>query len=564
MMMLKKGIALTLLLLLCACGGGKGGSSAPEVSVAGEKVNEQEASRFLAQASFGANEKSINDVVSTNVETWIERQFNKPQTLHLSYVDALKAESATENERQFFESFWGQAIAGDDQLRQRVAFALSQIYVVSFNGTLASKSRTIASYYDMLGRNAFGNARTLLEDVSLHPAMGRYLSHLKNQKEDTSKGRMPDENYARELMQLFTIGLYELNLDGSVKLGSNNKPIETYSNDDITGLAKVFTGWSYAGADKSNTRFAGGNADPNRDVLPMQSYPQYHSTSAKSFLGVTIGAQSSADPEASLKVALDTLFNHPNFPPFLSKQLIQRLVTSNPSPAYVERVATVFKSNSAGVRGDMKSVIRAILLDSEARNASMAQNASFGKVREPILRLAHWARAFAATSPSGRYAINNTDSETSSIGQSPMRSPSVFNYYRPAYVPPNSSVADHNLVAPEMQISNESSVAAYVNTMQSVIPNGLSMTTGITDDRLKANYDNLIALTDNPALLVDKLNLWLMANAMTSATRTQIINAVSAVTISSTNATSAANARKNRVYLAILLAMACPEYLVQK
>lgn len=520
-----------------------------------------QASRFLAQASFGANNAAINGVTSSSYSAWIDKQFLMPQKLHRSYMDAQAAGFINGlkdlSQNNFFESFWQQAITGDDQLRQRVTFALSQILVISFqDSNVANYPRGVASYYDTLAANAFGNYRNLLESVSLHPMMGTYLTSLRNQKE--SGTQVPDENYAREVMQLFTIGLYQLNQDGTYLL-SNGKPVETYSSTDIAGLAKVFTGWSWAGPDKSDTRFFGGNADANRDWLPMQSYPKYHSISAKSFLGVTIPAQSAANPEASLKIALDTLFNHPNVGPFIGKQLIQRLVTSNPSPQYISRVAAAFNNNGQGVRGDMRAVIKAILLDNEARTDSTLAFANTGKLREPTLRLANWMRAFDVKSTSGRFLMTSTDDPLSGLSETPMRSPSVFNFYRPGYVPPNTSIASAGLVSPEMQITGETSVVGYLNFMRDIIPNG----TGSSRD-IKADYTPLIALAPTPELLLDQINLNLMASQMSSNLRSQILTAVNSVAIPTNNTANADTAKKNRVYLAIFLTMASPEYLTQK
>jgi uncharacterized protein (DUF1800 family) len=291
----------------------------------------------------------------------------------------------------------------------------------------------------------------------------------------------------------------------------------------------------------------------------MQSYPSFHSTSEKKFLGVTIPAQSSANPEASLKVALDTLFNHPNVGPFIGKQLIQRLVTSNPSPQYIARVSATFNNNGQGVRGDLKAVLKAILLDVEARNEPNLNNAGTGKLREPVLRLANWIRAFNAKSTSGSYRITSLDDPLFALAQTPMRSPTVFNFYRPGYVPPNTSIANAELVAPEMQITAETSVVGYLNFMRDIIPNG----TGSSRD-VKADYSALIPLAVTPDLLLDQINLLLMAGQMSNTLRNQILGAINSVTIPSTAGTSADTAKLNRIYLGIYLTMASPEYLVQK
>lgn len=555
---IRTAFAVSALALLASCGGGSGGgtsntTTAPSV---GGFTTQPQASRMLAQATFGATQSEIESLASSGYMLWLEDQFTKPQSLHRGYMDSMATttgQSATQN--HFHESFWQQAVTGQDQLRQRVAFALSQIFVVSFqDSTIGNHPRGVASYYDTLGAHAFGNYRNLLQAVSLHPMMGIYLTSMRNQKE--SGTRVPDENYAREVMQLFSIGLYELNQDGSPKM-IDNKPVETYTNADIAGLAKVFTGWSWAGPDKSDSRFFGGSPDPNRDWMPMQSYPKYHSSSEKRFLGAVIPA--SATPEDSLRIALDTLFNHPNVGPFIGGQLIQRLVTSNPSPQYISRVAAAFANDGNGVRGDMRAVIRAILLDPEARADVSPETPNAGKLREPVVRLANWMRAFNARSTSGRFLMGNLDDPLNSLGQTPMRSPSVFNYYRPGYVPPNTAIAATGMVAPEMQITGETSVVGYLNFMRDAIPNG----TGSSRD-IKSAYDVELSLADSPDRLVDRVSLLLMANQMSAELRGQILTAINSVTISTTNATAAATARKNRVNLAIFLAMASPEYLVQK
>ncbi len=560
---------LAIAAALTACGGENGSSGEqvlkePPTLPAAEQPSEKDSARFLAQAGFGAPQDVIDRTRRIGFEAWIGEQFGLAQTRHQPYVEARIAEASaagqsTNQHNWVYESFWRAAVAGDDPLRQRVAFALSQIFVVSLlDDNVGQHARGVASYLDMLGRNAFGNFRSLLEDVALHPMMGLYLTHLRNQKEDPVRGRVPDENFAREVMQLFTIGLHELNPDGTPRLDARGAPIETYGNDDVSGLAKVFTGWSWAGPDTSDARFYGygSNAHADRAVLPMQAYPKFHSSSEKRFLGVTVPAQT--DAASSLRSALDRLSSHPNVGPFIGRQLIQRLVTSNPSPAYVGRVAAAFNDNGAGVRGDMKAVIRAILLDPEARRA--VPNANDGKLREPVLRVAHWLRAFAARSASGRFLVGNTDDPNSSLGQSPMRSPSVFNFFRPGYVPPNTEIAAAGLVAPEFQIVHEASLAGYLNTMRSALVSGFG--SGSPRD-VQPDYGALIALTDTPAALVDRVGMLMMAGEMSGSLRAQLIDAVGSVAIPSSSA-QAASARLNRVKLAVFLVLAAPEYLVQK
>lgn len=601
---LRRLLASTLLSLLAACGGGGGGDSQtpaaqqpvvtnpppatatpgtpavpadpgtitpPVVAtptapvpapVAARVFTRKEASRFLGRATFGPNMAAIEALAASNSDAWFAEQFAKPQTLHLSYMDKLIAAQVAANGPRvgftaFYETFWQQAIRSDDQLRQRVAFALSQIFVISMqNETIRPLVRGTSSYYDMLGQHAFGNFRNLLDGVARHPMMGIYMSHLRNQKE--SGTRTPDENFAREVMQLLTIGLVQLNPDGSVKM-SGGKPIDTYTREDVAGLAKVFTGLSWAGPDQSNGRFNGSIADPERDSKPMQMYAAFHSTSEKRFLGQTISGATSGDDD--IKVALDTLFNHPNAAPFFSRQLIQRMVTSNPSPAYVGRVSAVFANNGKGVRGDMQAIVRAVLLDAEAV-AMAGSTMRTGKLREPLLRLANWMRAFDAKPANGIYNIYYLDDPLSGLGQSPLNAPSVFNFYRPSYVPPNSAIASAGLVAPEMQITSEPSVTGYLNFMQEAV------NSGVGDARLvKPDYTNELAVSADANALVDRVDLLLMNGAMSSRLRGQIVNAVNSITLpaaSATNGPQIANLQANRVKLAIFLAMASTDYLVQK
>ena len=579
---IQKLAAIALVSLLAACGGGGGsgtdgatatgpdGSGAPGGAITPASdlpTTKASASRFLSQATFGASETEITRLNQTGFSGWVAEQMAAPATTpHQDYValqtaQLLKDQSPSAN--WIYESFWRQAVSGSEQLRHRTAFALSQIFVISLaDSGVAANPRGVAGYMDMLGRNAFGNFRKLLEDVSLHPMMGIYLSHMKNQKADPVVGRVPDENYAREVMQLFSIGLYELNQDGTVKLDSRNEPIETYTIADITGLARVFTGFSWAGPDKSDARFFGGVPDSDRDIEPMQGYPKFHETGPKTFLGTTV---SDTTPEASLKAALDRLFMHPNVGPFIGKQLIQRMVTSNPSPQYVARVAGAFADNGQGVRGDMKAVIRAVLLDPEARDDTVVGKATGGKVREPVLRVTSWLRAFDAKSTTGRFLVSETDDPVNNIGQTPMRSPTVFNYFRPGYVPPNTTIAAANLVAPEMQTTHESSVAGWTNRMRDAVPNGWGNNPqGANRRDVQPDYTAAIALADKPDQLVDHVSTLMMAGQMPATLRAQIINAVTSVAISTTNATAAETARKNRVYLAVYLTMASPEFIVQK
>lgn len=558
-----RGVALMAALALVACSGARttnSQSSAPPSAV--------EAARFLSQASFGATDAEMSRVRASGYSQWIDQQMVTPAPMgHSAYLEARLAElrvanaAATLNPTDFYYSYWGQAISGPDQLRQRMKLALSEIFVISLTDANID-TRGAGSYYDMLGANAFGNFRTLLEQVTLHPMMGVYLTWLGNQKEDPATGRQPDENYAREVMQLMTIGLYELNLDGTPRTDNSGRLIPTYTSDDIAGLAKVFTGYSYYSPNPTTVTFSGRNLPGDAKVRSMIAYPQFHSTSSKAFLGVVIPASTTSDPAGDLRIALDTLFNHPNVGPFIGRQLIQRLVTSNPSPAYVERVARVFNDNGRGVRGDMSAVVRAILLDEEARSATVANGVNYGKVREPIIRMANWARAFGATSQSGDWMIPSTSANTS-LGQSALTSPSVFNFFRPGYTPPNTRVGTAGLVAPEFQIVDEVTVAGYLNTMQTTIDAGIGQTVNGARD-VRPNYAAEVALATDANALADRMDLILMNGRMSATTRSRIVQAVSAINVPTTAGTAQTTALTNRAKLAIYMTMASPEYLVQR
>jgi uncharacterized protein (DUF1800 family) len=559
-------------LVLGGCGAGGDSAPPPTTGPAPDPTTQVQASRFLAQASFGANTSSIDDVSANGFARWTDNQFamaaGSPHTNYLVSVTASLPAGQTPQDSHVMNTFWRQAATAPDQLRQRVAFALSQIFVVSLtNDAVAEYKRGVASYLDMLGQQAFGNYRDLLEAVTLHPMMGLFLSHLRNQKE--SGNRVPDQNYAREVMQLLSIGLYQLSPDGTLLL-VNGQPVETYDQDDIVGLSRVFTGFSWAGPDTQNGRFFGNDTptpDPNRDVLPMQAYPQFHSTSVKSFLGTTIPAQGNADPRTDLRIALDTIFNHPNVAPFFGRQMIQRLVTSNPSPAYVARVSQAFNAGrftrkdwriGTGRRGDLRATIAAILLDDEARDMAKTADPTFGKVREPVLRLGAWMRAFNARSTSGSFLLGVTDDAAGSLGQSAMRAPSVFNFYRPGYVPPNTAIAAANLVAPEFQIIHEVSVAGYSNFMRTAVQSGV----GSNSPRdIQADYSAELALASDPDKLIDRIDLLLTYGTMSAETRSAMRDALNSVTINASNPTPG---RQNRVYLAALFALSASEFLVQK
>ena len=582
---------LALSLALVACGGGNGGADSvggngtgtvhiaePAATLPNSRA---EASRFLTQATFGPTETDTDHVMSVGYAAWIDEQFAKPASSARGTWEAADAAAkaldpkSSGSQDGTINAFWKQAIGGEDQLRQRVAYALSQIFVISMqDGTVGDNPRAVAGYLDMLADKGLGNYRQLLEAVAMHPMMASYLTAIRNQKADLKTGRVPDENFAREVMQLMSIGLYELNADGSWKQ-ANGQPMPTYGQADISGMARVFTGWSWACSEwpDNGCFFNGsvsGNADPDRTLKNLLGYPQYHSPEEKKFLGVTIAAQTKSDPDASLKTALDTLSGHANVGPFIGRQLIQRLVTSNPSPAYVAAVTAAF-NGGGGKRGDMRAVVKAVLLHPEARN----QSSTSGKLREPVLRLSAYLRAFPFTSDSGNFSVGNTDNASSSLGQTPLRSPSVFNFYRPGYVPPGTEAAKAGLVVPEMQLAQETSAAGYVNYMRDNVNSGVgaynSTVGGVVRNRrdLQPDFAAEIALADKVPQLLDRLNARLMYGSMPPALKTEIQGAVEKIVIPVPNSTSSNQvaidtARLNRVKATIFLTLVSPEFQVQK
>jgi len=583
---------------LSACGGG-GGSSSSSVGTTTTLVasgfsfptaqTDAEASRFLLQAQFSASDAEIAAVRSTGYAGWLQSQVSKPYDPASSGTAWLnsKGYNIPDSSRNYFSvapadyMIWNQLLATTDAPRRRMALALSEIFVTSTNTMNGYwPAYVMAAYWDVLCANAFGNYRTLLEAITLNLAMGNYLNTRGNKKAD-GNGSAPDENYAREVMQLFSLGLVQLNLDGTPKL-SGGATIDTYSNADITELAKVFTGYDTDMSQSTTTTpitQPGGSVDnvPNtafasRPMAQSQN-GRYRSQERVSFFGNNIPATSSnaeaaAAAPGALKTVLDALFNHANNAPFISKQLIQRLVTSNPSPAYVQRVATVYQNNGQGVRGDLGAVYAAILQDDEARGPNALNSTQSGKLREPMLRLVQWARSFGVTSASGNWKLGDMSDPGTRLGQSPLRSPSVFNFFRPGYALPGTTALAAGAVVPEFQLVNESSVAGYLNYMQSVIDTGISDATGAAD--CTATYATEIALAESPSAaspsdLVNRINLLLSAEQLSAATVKTITDAVGSMpkTVVGNSAQSAINLRR-RVCATVLLVMASAEYLIQK
>jgi len=542
--------ALSSAALLSACGGGGSSDTTPASPPPAPTPpptptaapTDAQAARFLAQAGFAALPADIAAVKTNGYAAWLDTQLAMPVTDgHYDWMVA-KGYAVEANRNSFAgldNTLWRKLMTAPDTLRQRVVLALSEIFVISMNGLPVQWPGFVgAAYLDMLEQNAFGTYRALLEGVTLSTGMGVYLNMRGNQKEDTKTGRVPDENYAREVMQLMSIGLVQLNADGSAKVGSDGKPLETYTQTQITDLARVFTGWDY-GAATSTT-------DPAYVRKPMANIAARFSTGAKRVLDVDIPA--SADGPAAMKTALDTLASHANVGPFLGRQLIQRLVTSNPSAAYVARVSAVWANNGAGVRGDLKAVIRAVLLDTEARSA--ATTPSSGKLREPVQRLLQWGRSFGVTSATEAWNIGDTSNPATRLGQSPLRSGSVFNFFRPGYVPPGSALGSSGITAPEFQLCNESTVAGYLNFLQTAIASGIG--------EVKPSYTAELALATDAPALVASLALRLGGGGISAITESTVATAIATIS-------AATDAGKlNRVQAAILMLMACPEYLIQK
>ena len=546
-------------------------------------VEPADASRFLMQATFGGSEADINHLSTIGYNAWFAEQLAIPNTLHEPYAErqiilntqpACAPGDATCNQTlflqtygdQYFEQpFWNTALTGKDALRKRVQFALSELFVISSQDAVVGQMpRGVANYYDMLGNDAFGNFRQLLQDVTLSPMMGIYLSTLANEGNSTVE---PDENYAREVMQLFTIGLWQLNPDGTQQLDGSGNPVPTYSLNDVVGIAKVFTGfsWNMGGntSDQAWSGYGASYAGPGfgQDLLPMTTYPTHHSAAEKDFLGVTIPA-GSTDPAGDLKIALDTLFNHPNTPPFICKQLIQRLVTSNPSPAYVQRVAAVFQDDGQGVRGDMQAVITAILMDDEARNTTSPTYTSpnYGRVQEPMLRFSHMARAFTAESLSGAFDIGSTEDPAYGLAEMASRSPTVFNWFAPGYVPAGTSIEQAGLNAPEMEITDVTTVMGYLNTMQAAVSGGYG-----NNSDLYMTFVTEIGLANTPQQLLDRVNMLLLGGQMSSTLSSQILAAINAIPVpAGGDPTSINNALLARAQTAVFLTVASPEYTAQR
>lgn len=530
-------------------------------------ISSLNASRFLAQSSMGPTYESIAEVQASGFEGWIDQQMQLPISRLSPYINYLNSRydddradiangvklardfayftngTAPEVQWQNVETAWMRsACFGPDQLRQRTAWALSQVFVVSFNNTIfASYTDGMSDYYDMLLENSFSDYRKILTDVSMHPIMGHYLSHLGNQRADLSIPRLPDENYAREIMQLFSIGLVMLNKDGTVQLDNEGEPIPSYTNDDVTELSKVFTGLWLRGA-----RF--GVSSTNRELYDQRMvwHGPFHEYGSKSFLDTYIPSfeeDFTINPVKGLDIAIDALVEHPNCGPFVVRRMIQSLVTSNPSPQYIERVVAVFEEDldSNGKKdADMGRVIKAILLDEEARGLDWLLNEEYGRVKDPMYRLVSFSRAMDGghqfENPFPQPAAGNEEEyfegvqwwvtlPFDEIGQLPLFSPTVFNFYQPDYIRPGI-LGDRNLYSPELQIFNSVTATTTVNELSNYITDpfhdrdwgGIS----IFDIDLSF-FGNLAGVGD---LLVDEMALLLSEGSLSPATRREAIELV--------------------------------------
>ncbi len=551
---------------LAACSGGGGGSdsgggSAP-VSFATQIDSTSKATTLVNRATFGGSSSDINGAMNRDAADWLATEFAKSPSLYreatLRQVDT---NGDLENNANNYLT-WDIMLSADDQLRQRMVFALSQIIVKSVSNTNGTQQLRHAYFQDVLSRHAFGNYRDVLEEVTYAPAMAEWLTYMRNRKGDPRTGRMPDENYAREILQLFSVGLVELNDDGTPRLDGSGQPIEIFDNDDIIGLAKVFTGLSYKG-EAFNRR------DDDAYYQRLQMFDNQHSELEKSFLGLTIPANTGG--EESIRMAIDHIFDHPNVGPFVSRQLIQRFTASNPEPAYVRRVTEAFNRGSftapngrnfgTGNRGDLQATLAAILLDPTLYDD--VTSASDGKIREPILRFTHWVRAFdvSVIDSSNQRDLRDTRSPSDGLGQHPFRSPSVFNFYRPGYVAPGTITGDQNLTAPEFQLVNESTALGYLNFMTDF---AFDRSGRFDPDRATfvPDYTEELALAFDSAGLVDHLDMKLTSGRMTDQEKEGIVAVLDTMQMRTEVAEDEQEDRLERTQVAVSLVLNSPAFAI--
>jgi uncharacterized protein (DUF1800 family) len=516
-------------------------------------ITRQEAIRFLNQASFGPLEASIAELSllgapDTAFGQWLSGQMRLPASLQLPATQAALARDPNNPPQAFNHrrsKWFDNSINGPDQLRQRVSLALSEILVISEYGPLHRMPLAVASYNDVLAQHAFGNFRDLLEAVTLHPAMGTYLSMLGNQKEDSALNIRADENYARELLQLFSIGLVQLNPDGTEQLDGQGQPIPTYDQSVVENFARVFTGWNYAGA----ATFQQAKRTNDSQVVPMKAYVEQHDLGPKRLLdypgAVKVVLPAGQAPLTDLEDALDNVFNHPNVGPFISKQLIMRLVTSNPSAAYVARVAATFNDNGAGQRGDLAALVRAILLDPEARRAPVGD--ADGKLKEPLLKVVQFLRAYEANAANGDYRFDTIDLVS---GQGPLLAPSVFNFFSPSYAP-QGEIADRGLLAPELEIVTDFRATTLANYLYDQVFLNTTSNNVVSTRVLVIDIRNEVALAGDPTALANQIADKLLGGQMSAGLRREVEAAINRVVITKP---------ADRVREALWLVVSSPEF----
>jgi uncharacterized protein (DUF1800 family) len=477
-----------------------------QVGAANALTTASAARLLLQQGAFGPTPTDAQHVQQIGLQGWVTEQMAMPQVSTYSGITASQGGMPAH--------FMTMAVSNPDQLRQRVAFALSQIFVTSLDKLIWNDNMTL--FQDMLLADAFGNFRQIMGDVTLSPAMGQYLDMANNAKANPQAGSLANENYARELMQLFTIGTNKLNNDGSVVTDSTGLPVPTYTQKDVTEYARVYTGWTYA-------------PKPGQPVVwgsymssygPMVAYEPQHDAGAKTLFG-NAPTLAGMTAQQDLDNALDTIFGHGNVGPFIGKQLIQHLVKSNPSAQYINRVATAFNNNGHGVRGDMQAVVSAILLDPEARlNDNGTANASTdGHLQEPALFIAGMVRAFGGQMNDQNYYA----SELTSLGQDLFDAPSVFNYYSPGYHVPGVGLG-----GPEFQLDTPNNAIVRTNEVYSLMFSKYQNAVETLGPGTTVDLTPFVQLAANPGTLVNALDLTLTRGVMPANMRTIITNAVTA------------------------------------
>lgn len=535
-----------------------------------------ETSRFLAQATFGTDLNYIKAVAENSFEDWIDAQFefNSPSMGELTqniYDEALSIFVANGGNADdyfgpdwshFQYAWWQNNIGNEDLLRQKVALALSEIMVISSNSNLNDYGVGLGDFYDVLKDNAFGNFKDLLKDMTLHPMMGIYLSHYNNPKSNPDKNIHPDENFAREIMQLFTIGLYELNQDGSYVLDNEGHRIPTYNNDDIKEFAKVFTGLGAAEVIENpwgvTPKFGVGQYFVKKDVA-MTMYNEWHEPGEKKLLNGYIIPNGQSGMQ-DVEDALNNLFNHQNTAPFIALRLIQQMVKSNPSSAYISRVSAAF-NNTKGVRGDMKAVIKAILLDDEARNCSWINNPYNGKLIEPMVRYFNVTRQIDLDNKSGKN-WNVAYNFYQATGQSPLAAPHVFNFYLPEYVP-NTEFVAANLVGPEFEIHNSATSLSFINEVDLwTYPQYYSVlnTWDLDLEDTPLDFEGLKYFAKDSEVLINQLDKLFTHGQLSNETKLTITEAVDGIE----NFGGNFDYLHFRVKMALYLILISPDYAILK